>query len=129
MLYDDLIQARQAEIFNEVQDIDAELLQLTARLEKLAALKERRIAEHNMLQNVKDRGLIANEHKSTRVDFETAIKRIFDKAGRPMAIGELINELETFGYIFSKYNTAYMRLKSLGVLESTGARGYYNLLR
>lgn len=127
--YDELIHIRQNEIFNEIRDIEEEVLRLRTEIEKLEALKKRRLAEYDMLQHVNDKGLVDNERKVSRLDFEAALRRIFDKAGRPLAIGELIDRLEEFGYIYSNYHSAYNRLRSLGILEPTGARGYYNLLK
>jgi len=129
--HDELIQIRQNEIFNEVQDIDDHIRQLCAELEKLEALKKRRLAEYDLLQRVSDKGLVDNRGQTTRLSLEAALKRIFDKAGRPLSIGELIGQLREFGYMYDSlpYHTAYSRIRALGILEPTGARGYYNLLR
>lgn len=129
MLYDEIIRTRQAEIFNQVQDLDREILQLTAAIEKAKATKEQRIAEHNMLQHISDRGLMEEDNKKVRrIDFEDALKRIFDQAGGPMAIREVIDRLEQFGYMWSNYQSAWYRLRSTKLLEPTGARGYYNII-
>lgn len=132
MLYEDIIRNRQAEIFNQVQDIDAEINQLKANINQLEHLKELRIMEHKMLQNVSDKGLVVEEsNRVSRVDLEDALKRIFQEAGRPLKISDLIEGLERYGYMYSKlkYQTAYARLRATRLLESTGAQGYYNLIR
>lgn len=129
LTYDEIIRNRQAEIFGEIQDLDRDILQLTAAIEKAKSTKERRVAEYNMLQNINDRGLMDEGKKVSRIDFEDAVKKIFEQAGRPMSISQLISQLETFGYLYSNYQSAWYRLRSTKMLEHTGARGYYNLLK
>lgn len=121
MIYDEVIRNRQAEIFNEITDIEK-------KMEKLRAVKEQRIAEYNMLQHISERGLMDEGKKVARIDFEEAIKRIFNQAGRPLSVGELIGKLEEFGYIWSNYQAAWYRLRSSRLLEPTGERGYYNII-
>jgi hypothetical protein len=84
-----------------------------------------------MLQNIQDRGLaIGDNNKVSRIHIEDALKRIFDKVGRPMSVGEIFEQLESFGYIWSSYHTAYNKIvRDIGILESAGTRGYYQLIR
>lgn len=131
MTHDEIIRIRQAEIFNDVQEIRREIIQLMARVETLNALEKQRVAEHNMLQHVTERGLIGGPEnkKLDRIGLEDSVKRIFDQAGKPLRIGELLDELEKFGYIWSSYQTGYYRLRQTRLISETGARGYYNIIR
>ena len=128
--YDEIIHHRSNEIFNEVQDIDRELREIAARAERLTAKKEMLIEEHQMLQNIQDKGLIASpgSNKVSRMKLEDALKRIFDRVGRPMSVTEIFEALREFQYQWSTYHAGYQRLfREMDVLESTGARGYYQL--
>lgn len=131
MTHDEIIRIRQAEIFNDVQEIRREIIQLMARVEILNALEKQRVAEHDMLQHVTERGLISGpaNKKLDRIGLEDSVKRIFDQAGKPLRIGELLDELEKFGYIWSSYQTGYYRLRQTRLISETGARGYYNIIR
>lgn len=122
MLYDEIIRQRQSELFTEINQLEQEI-------ERLKQLRERRVEEYKMLQHISDRGLMNDERKPARIDFENALKEIFKNAGRPMSIGELIDKLEEFGYSWSTYQTAWASLRRTRLLEHTGARGYYQLVR
>lgn len=121
---EEIVQYRLNEIYNELMDLESEGEALKARLEKIEYLKKVRAAEYRMLQNVKDKGaIVAEDGRVSRIFLEDALKKIFDKAGRPMKIADVIEEVEKFGVEWSRYQTAYYRLTEL--LKPTGARGYY----
>lgn len=127
--YDEIIRTRQTEIFNEVNEIEEKINQHLAAIEKLRSTKEQRIAEYNMLQHIDDRGLMDEGKKIARIDFETALKQIFEQSGKPMKVGDLIDRLEEFGYMWSNYQSAWYHIKNADLIQPTGARGYYNLIR
>lgn len=132
MTRDTVIKARQAEIVNEVFEIESRMSELRDELERLAILKEQRMMEHQLLEEVGERSILG-EHtpgrKSTRLSFEDTLIQIYDNAGRPLRIKELIGELERFGYQWSNYYTAYSYITSSHIVAPTGARGYYNVVR
>lgn len=128
---DFVIRSRQAEIVNEVHTIEEEIRACHKRIEELTQKRDLRIAEHDLLDKVEDRGIIVdlgNTSKRSQMNFEDCMKRIFDNAGRPMKMSEIINELEKFNYIWSSYHSAYQRITGAGIVQVI-TRGYYQLLK
>lgn len=121
---EEVVQYRLNEIYNELMDLENEAESLKAKLERNEYLRKVRSAEYRMLQNVKERGaIVAEGGRISRVQYEDVLKKIFDKTGRPMTIGELRDELERFGFDKGNYARDYQRLTD--ILIYTGARGYY----
>jgi regulator of replication initiation timing len=144
LTHDEVLQNRKNELFNEITEVDKEIMEYNQKIEQLKRRKALRIAEHHILTDVTDRGIvlkskqlndIIDESRPTfainsrnRLHIEDVLKRIFENAGRPLSIGEIISELESFGYIWSDYYKAYSSIRNIGVLERI-SRGYYQFIR
>lgn len=135
---DDVIRARQTEIFNRVQSIEHELRRLEQQKKQLENEKERLMMEYKILDSYHDRGILSVTTTTTTMRMETrdkiviedTIKKIFDNVGRPMRMAEIINELEKFGYKWSRYETAYSYLSKVPILEKVPqTRGIFQLRR
>jgi len=136
---DEIIRFRQQEIFNRVQEIEQEIRRLEAELNKLRNEKERLIAEHDLLDRFHDRsGIISVTTTTTvtrmtsrdRLTFEDVLKRIFEHAGRPMRMIEIIHELEKYGYKWSCYESAHSYISRLPHIEKIPqCRGFYQWVR
>lgn len=128
---DEVIKARQSELINEVVEIEQRIVELTNELERLALLKEQRAMEYRLLEQLGERSCVddlVNDRKS-RVSFEDCLITLYERVGRPLRMREIIDEMEKFGYQWSNYWRAYSYIRSLDIVQSTGARGYYNIIR
>lgn len=127
----DIVEERKKQIHNELMDVEQSIQQCKATLEKLEYTRRFRLAEYEMLEKHVDRGQLIGHHSNQikRMHIEDAIRSIFDKAGKPLKIGELIDQLELFGYMWSNYNSAYVAITTFDNVKFTGARGYYQYLR
>lgn len=126
-----IIEERKKQIHNELYDIAEEIQKHKAALERLEYLRTFRLAEFDMLDRHVDRGqFIAHSSRSTkRMHIEDAIRSIFDGAGKPLRIGDVIEQLERFGFLWSSYQSAYAAITNFDNVQFTGARGYYQYLR
>jgi hypothetical protein len=128
---DYVVRSRQAEIVKEVQSIEDEIRLAYQKIEELKQLRDLRIAEHDILDKADDRGIIIGLGQTTKrssLAFEDCIKRIFDNAGKPLRMKELIEELEKFNYIWSNYANAYNHITKSGHVQAV-IRGYYQLVK
>lgn len=140
---DDVISKRQTELMSEIMDIDDELKELEERVHSLKIKRDEKIMEYDLFCRMEERNEIRITTTSTTVEirgrrgrlnqsdklsFEDVVKQIFDKAGRPMRISELIERLEKFGYKWSKYGSAFNYITTSHVVEKV-ARGYYQIIR
>lgn len=127
----DVIKARQSELINEVYGIEQRIQELAAEIDRLTTLKEQRMMEHQLLEEIGDRGIMGDvtKVKKDRMTFEDVMIKLHESAGRPLRIKEIIEGLEKFGYQWSNYYTAYNYITNSHIVQPTGARGYYNVIR
>jgi hypothetical protein len=131
----EILRNRKQQIFNRTQEINERIYALQMEMQELERERHMLLAEHEILERVDEKALIIDTNKQretqrvSRVMLEDAVRMIFDEAGRPVRIGDLIDELEKYGYVWSKYQSAYARIKSLPFIEDTGARGYVQFVR
>jgi flagellar biosynthesis/type III secretory pathway chaperone len=133
---DDVVRKRQAELTEEFNQLKMQEQELNNKL----ALLERRLAEIEVEYKVFEeadrrelhtpgQGLHSfNARRQDKLQFEDVLRKVFENAGRPLTVKELISQLEHFGYTWSKYNTAYAYLTN-HELVNKAARGYYQLNR
>jgi hypothetical protein len=130
---DSVIKNRQAELVNEVFEIETKLSQLQQEMERLVILKEQRMMEHQFLESggFRNEVRITNGMRTTsdRLSFEDCLMQIYDQYGRPLQVKEIISAVERFGYQWSSYQSAWAYITNSGMLEKTGQRGYYNIIR
>lgn len=128
---DGIVEERKKQINNELIDISNEIQMHTAALERLEYLRNFRLAEYNMLDRHIDRGqLIESSPRSIkRMHIEDAIRAIFDGAGKPLRVGDVIERLEKFGFMWSSYQSAYAAITNFDNVQFAGARGYYQYIR
>lgn len=135
-----IISNRKKEIFNKVQDMEQQKLELQLQIKELQSQIngvqyniELLIAEANMLDAVTERGMLINTEQSARkrghdrITFEDAVKEIFREAGGPMKFEDVVAKLEKYGYTYTK-NTVYAKVRNTPFIESAGKHGYYQLL-
>lgn len=126
-----IIEERQKELINEVQDLEQLIRNKQLELESLIQLRDRRIMEHDILDRVPRADMFSmreGEVTRSRLTFEDCLKLIFEHAGRPVRMTELIDALETYNYKWSNYATAYNYITRTPHVENV-ARGYYQLRR
>lgn len=137
---DDVIRSRQAEIFNRVQEIENELQRLEKLKSSLELDKEKLMMEHEILDSYDHRDHLSVTTTTTTTTFkmrssdkltiEDTLRKIFDNAGRPMRMVEVIGELEKFGYQWSRYESAHSYISRLPHIEKVPqTRGMYQWVR
>lgn len=137
---DEVIRSRQGEIFNRVQTIESELGKMELQKVQLALEKERLLMEHDILDAHTDRGHLSVTTTTTttvrmgtkdKLSFEDTAKKIFENAGRPLQIGEIIEQLEKFGYQWSTYQGAYGYITKCtsSIAKVPQCRGMYQFMR
>lgn len=138
---DEIIRTRQNEIVAECFEIDDSIQQKLKEIEELKALKIRRTNEWSIMDAHRDRGHVRVVTTTTvmevsykkggdRLKVEDQLKMIFNAVGRPMAINEIISQLETYGTMWSKYISAYGYITKCDCLEKIPqTRGMFQLRR
>jgi len=141
---DQVVRKRQRELLDESNALNVELQEIRLRAEAI----DRRLAEINLEYQVFDQAgdrrtvttvtrtdiLTATVREgrkspSDRLHFEDAIKAIFDQAGRPMKVKELVGQLERFGWQWATDQSAYRYITTSDLVESAGKHGYYQIHR
>lgn len=131
---DEVIRTRQNELVNEVFTIEEKIKELSEEIERLTILKEQRMMEHQLLEEVGERSILeelsrTSGKKTNRLSFEDCLVQMYDKVGRPLRMKDLIAELEKFGYVWSDYHKAYAYITSTPIVKSAGVRGYYQVVQ
>lgn len=139
----EVVQKRQAQLLTESHNLNLEEEQIR---ERLIAIQNRR-KEINIEQQVLEAGmhdagrLVYNENhitinlnngrklRSDRIEFDHALRVIFETAGTPLPMKTIIKELEQIGFRWNHYVTAYGYISRHHSIVSTGAKGYYNYCR
>jgi hypothetical protein len=135
---DDVIRARQTELTNEILSIDEEIQRFKMLIEEAEIRKQRRMMEYQILEGIESRSTVtivtefnSNRRKATkdRLNFEDTLINIFDNVGRPMSVAEIIEMLGKFGFKWGKYQTAWAYITKCSLVQPTGERGKYNIVR
>lgn len=137
---DEVVRKRQTAIMGDVMKIDDRITALTEELKSLRVERAERIMEYDIWERYEDRGIVTVTTTTTtsvsgrmgtvdRVKFEDALKGIMREAGRPLKFGDICNRLERFGFQWSKKANAHNYITRVGLLESAGMHGYYQLIR
>jgi hypothetical protein len=136
----DVIKNRQAELINEIGEIDQLERELLQQLEALRHKRQLRMFEYDMLDRYDERNTVritststttveyGRHKKADKLGFEDSLKLIMDNAGRPVQLCEIITELEKYGYRWNKYVTAQAYIANSDVVERV-SRGFYQLIR
>mgnify|MGYP001497892637 CR=1 FL=1 len=136
-----VIKKRQAELIDEAQELRRELQALEARKQEIYRRLTEIEIEYSIHESYDDQGRIETVTTVTqtttttrraqhdRLNIEDIVKNIMLSAGRPIQIGEIIDQLERFGYIWSRRTSAYEYLKRLDILMPAGKHGFYQLRR
>ena len=139
----DVVQKRQIQLLEETNKLKAEREELVKRLNEIDKRNKEINLEYKLLESglsnesrmvYTEKTITIETHsgrklRGDRMDFEQTLRKIFEAAGRPMAMVEIITELERFQYEWSDYQAAYKYIRNCNCIESTGARGYYQLSR
>ena len=137
---DDVIRDRQRAIFNRVQEIEHEKVRLQKQLEALDLEKQKLMMEHDILDSYDHRNHISVTTITTittvrmgskdKLTFEDTLRKVFDNAGRPLRMVEIINELKKFGYTWSRYESAHSYISRLPHVQKVPqCRGIYQWVR
>lgn len=124
-----IIEERKKQIINELQDVNQTISELRTQLARLENVRQFRESEYEMLDRTVDRGMIISsqrDNSTSRLLLEDAIKSIFKQHEHEvLKIGDLIDQLEGYGYRWSNYYTSINRLRSIKSLVKSNRRGYY----
>lgn len=136
-----VIKKRQAELIDEAQELRRELQALEARKQEIYRRLTEIEIEYSIHESYDDQGRIetvttvtqttttTRRSQHDRLNIEDIVKNIMLSAGRPIQVGEIIDQLERFGYIWSRRTSAYEYLKRLDILMPAGKHGFYQLRR
>jgi hypothetical protein len=117
----EIIKHRKNNNFNRTQQIHQRLHELELEEQELRHELELIIAENDMLDHMEGRGIIINTHrvghKPDHLMFEDAVREIFENAGRPIRVKDLISELAKYGYTWSTIQKARYDISNSDLIE------------
>lgn len=138
----DVIKKRQGQLVDRSNALRMRLEEIKQEADAINREMSEIYLESQMLDAQQDRGVmithtetftttIMDRRKSPtdKLMFEDAVKKVFDNAGKPLAVREIIAELESFGWQWSRYANARNHIANSELLESAGKKGYYQLHR
>lgn len=138
---DDVVRKRQTQLVNEADDLNAELEAIKNRAAEINTRLAEIHLEYGVFEKAQDRRIVIThtetfsqtvrdgKNPTDRLQFEDALKAIFNRIGRPMPVRDIIKELEPMGWQWAQYHTARGYIANSDMLETAGKRGYYQLLR
>jgi predicted nuclease with TOPRIM domain len=139
---DDVIRERQRELIDQSNALRARLEEIKQEADEINRKMAKIYLESQMLDAQQDRGVvithtetftatISDRRKSPtdKLLFEDAVRKIFDRAGRPLPVRDIIAGLEPYGWQWSQYSNARNFIANSELLEPAGKRGYYQLHR
>lgn len=135
-----VIKNRQAAIHNQVSDITSEINELEERIKELNLKREQLVVEYDLWDTIDEHNYIKVVQTTTtqvtthrrldskdKMKFDDCLKEIMLEAGRPLAFNEILTRLETFGYKWATYYTAYSFITGRKLVKNAGQRGMYQL--
>lgn len=127
-----IVEERKKQIINELMEINETIRELNEQVSRLTNSKKFREMEYEMLDRTVDKGVViggTNNNATSRLLLEDAIKSIFNNAERDaIKLADIILQLESYGYRWSNYFTAYQKITGLDSLCNTSKKGYYQFI-